>query len=181
VAPQVAVYSAGSRNSYGHPHSGPLSNLEAVGATVYGTDVDGSVIITTDGETFRVTTSSSQSTVVGAVEREAEPITPEPAPTLRYDPFGRDRNCPAFQSQPEAQAFFEAAGGPDSDPHGLDGDNDGIACESLPLIPPGTDRNCPSFATHAEAQAFFEAAGGPQLDPHGLDRDNDGIACESLP
>jgi competence protein ComEC len=178
VHPQIAVYSAGSGNAYGHPHASPLSNVSAVGATVFGTDVDGTVIITTDGESYRVTTSSDQSIVVGAVESEVESITPEPAPTLRYDPFGRDRNCPAFESQPEAQAFFEAACGPDSDPHGLDGDNDGIVCESLPLIPPGTDRNCPSFATHAEAQAFFEAAGGPQLDPHGLDRDNDGIACE---
>ena len=35
-----------------------------------------------------------------------------------------------FSSQAEAQAFYEAAGGPAEDPHRLDGDHDGVACES---------------------------------------------------
>src|SRR6056297_2918394 len=51
---------------------------------------------------------------------------------LRYDPFGPDRDCSDFRTQAEAQAFFEAAGGPDKDPHRLDSDGDGVACESLP-------------------------------------------------
>jgi hypothetical protein len=42
-----------------------------------------------------------------------------------------DRNCDDFASQAEAQAFFLAQGGPSRDPHGLDADNDGIACEEL--------------------------------------------------
>lgn len=37
-----------------------------------------------------------------------------------------------FDTHAEAQAFFIAAGGPARDPHRLDGDHDGIACESLP-------------------------------------------------
>ena len=41
-------------------------------------------------------------------------------------------NCDDFETQPEAQAFFEKAGGPSEDPHNLDGDDDGEACESLP-------------------------------------------------
>jgi micrococcal nuclease len=56
-----------------------------------------------------------------------------PAPGgLPYDPNGPDRDCPDFATQEEAQQFFLAAGGPDSDPHRLDGDHDGIACETLP-------------------------------------------------
>ena len=43
-----------------------------------------------------------------------------------------DRNCDDFATQAEAQAFFLSEGGPANDPHGLDADNDGIACESLP-------------------------------------------------
>lgn len=50
--------------------------------------------------------------------------------TLRYDPKGPDRDCSDFRTQKEAQAFFEAAG--PGDPHGLDRDGDGIACDSLP-------------------------------------------------
>ncbi|MCG0239167.1 MAG: thermonuclease family protein [Firmicutes bacterium] len=54
------------------------------------------------------------------------------SPPLRYDPNGPDRDCDDFATQAEAQAFYEAAGGPARDPHGLDRDRDGIACESLP-------------------------------------------------
>lgn len=50
-----------------------------------------------------------------------------------YDPFGADRDCGDFSTQEEAQAFFEAAGGPERDPHRLDGnDRDGLVCENLP-------------------------------------------------
>jgi endonuclease YncB( thermonuclease family) len=41
-----------------------------------------------------------------------------------------DRDCSDFDTQPEAQRFFERAG--PGDPHRLDGDGDGVACESLP-------------------------------------------------
>jgi hypothetical protein len=48
-----------------------------------------------------------------------------------YDPSGPDRDCGDFSSRSEAQAFFEAAGGPSSDPHRLDADGDGAVCEDL--------------------------------------------------
>jgi hypothetical protein len=41
-----------------------------------------------------------------------------------------DRDCRDFDTQEEAQRFYERSG--PGDPHGLDRDNDGIACESLP-------------------------------------------------
>lgn len=39
------------------------------------------------------------------------------------------RNCSDFSSSLAAQQFFLAAGGPSSDPHDLDRDGDGFACE----------------------------------------------------
>lgn len=42
-----------------------------------------------------------------------------------------DVNCADFNSQTEAQKFFEKEGGPENDPHNLDRDGDGIVCESL--------------------------------------------------
>lgn len=57
------------------------------------------------------------------------PRAPRTSTPRAGQPAG-DRNCPEFRSQPEAQAFFESQGA--GDPHGLDGDNDGIACENLP-------------------------------------------------
>ena len=41
-------------------------------------------------------------------------------------------NCDDFATQPEAQKFFEKAGGVRADTNRLDGDKDGEACESLP-------------------------------------------------
>ena len=43
--------------------------------------------------------------------------------------FAQDMNCSDFRSWREAQDFYERSG--PGDPHGLDRDNDGIACESL--------------------------------------------------
>ncbi|MBM7573023.1 thermonuclease family protein [Aquibacillus albus] len=66
-------------------------------------------------------------------DSEPETSTEQPSGSeLKYDPNGPDRNCSDFDTQQEAQDFYEAAGGPERDPHGLDGsDNDGLVCESL--------------------------------------------------
>jgi hypothetical protein len=61
------------------------------------------------------------------------PPTPTPAPgvsgggTARGQPFV-DKNCSDFSDWASAQAFYEA--NRPGDPHGLDTDHDGIACES---------------------------------------------------
>ena len=46
-----------------------------------------------------------------------------------------DKDCNDFATWAEANAFFVQAGGPESDPHRLDGDNNGIPCEALPGAP----------------------------------------------
>ena len=127
---------------------------------------------------------------------ETSTLTPHPTSDEMEEP---DRNCSDFDTWSDAQAFYKAEGGPDSDPHGLDSNGDGIACESLPGSPTQAsstpsatpteteddseepDRNCSDFDTWQEAQDFYETAGGPDSDPHGLDSNGDGIACESLP
>ncbi len=43
-----------------------------------------------------------------------------------------DKDCADFSSQRAAQLFFLRHGGPQSDPHRLDGDDDGVACEDNP-------------------------------------------------
>jgi hypothetical protein len=47
------------------------------------------------------------------------------------DPFGLPLKCADFNSWAEAQAVFLKAGGPAKDPHGLDPDGNGEACEDL--------------------------------------------------
>ena len=91
----------------------------------------------------RVTVSSSASEKdppTSTTDTAAPTPTPEPqsgAPDTKYDPDGPDRNCSDFDTWAEAQAFYEAAGGPESDRHRLDRDGNGIACESLPGAPGG--------------------------------------------
>ena len=54
-------------------------------------------------------------------------------PTGACNCTGPDLNCADFSTQAEAQACFDYCKGRGyGDIHGLDGDNDGIACESLP-------------------------------------------------
>jgi endonuclease YncB( thermonuclease family) len=43
-----------------------------------------------------------------------------------------DKDCGDFANQAQAQDFYEANGAPQEDPHRLDADNDGKACDSLP-------------------------------------------------
>lgn len=47
----------------------------------------------------------------------------------RTEPVSGDRDCGDFASPAQAQRFFLQAGGPTRDPHGLDRDGDGNACE----------------------------------------------------
>lgn len=57
VEPAVAVILVGAGNSYGHPHRVTLLNLAGYVDRVYRTDVDGDVVVITDGTTFRVDTA----------------------------------------------------------------------------------------------------------------------------
>lgn len=56
VQPKIAVISCGKDNEYGHPHKETLQSLAAVGATVYRTDQNGTILCTSDGKTVTVTT-----------------------------------------------------------------------------------------------------------------------------
>jgi competence protein ComEC len=57
VKPEVAIYCAGTGNSYGHPHTETINALNTAGAKVYGTDTGGTITIKTDGKTCVITTA----------------------------------------------------------------------------------------------------------------------------
>lgn len=56
VSPEVAVYSCGKNNEYGHPHREVIALMDSVGVQTYRTDKDGNIVITTDGEGYAVYT-----------------------------------------------------------------------------------------------------------------------------
>ncbi len=85
------------------------------------------------GESEKEASSKSGPVIAGAKTDEDSGSRTDSPTGLKFDPDGPDRDCGDFSTQREAQAFYEAAGGPAVDPHRLDGrDGDGIVCESLP-------------------------------------------------
>ena len=72
---------------------------------------------------------------IAAPEPTTTAIPTTPTPALLYDPNGPDRNCGDFDTWRQAQDFYLAAGGPETDSHRLDSGRDGVACENLPGAP----------------------------------------------
>ena len=62
VSPEVAVISCGQRNSYGHPHADTLAILNEVGAKIYRTDEQGTIVVTAD-QNKKITVDKKASTV----------------------------------------------------------------------------------------------------------------------
>lgn len=56
VNPDIAIYSAGEGNSYGHPHDEIVTLFQQIDIPLYGTDVHGTIIVTTDGANFSIAT-----------------------------------------------------------------------------------------------------------------------------
>ena len=62
VSPEVAVISVGEGNSYGHPHADTLAILNDVGAKIYRTDEQGTIVLTAD-QNKKITVDKKASTV----------------------------------------------------------------------------------------------------------------------
>ena len=56
VSPAVIVMSVGEGNEYGHPHKEPMERFVQLTKHIYRTDMDGDVVVTTDGEVYSVVT-----------------------------------------------------------------------------------------------------------------------------
>lgn len=61
VSPEVAIYSAGEGNSYGHPHASVVSLIQEKGIKLYGTDQNGTIIVKTDGKSYHIETVRAES------------------------------------------------------------------------------------------------------------------------
>ncbi len=54
TSPEVAIYMASENNTYGHPHQETMIALDDIGAKIYGTDVHGTIMVTTNGLTYNL-------------------------------------------------------------------------------------------------------------------------------
>ncbi len=61
--PEIAIYSAGANNTYGHPAPETITRICDIGATIYGTDVHGTIVVTTNGTTYDVYPSNDSPSV----------------------------------------------------------------------------------------------------------------------
>ncbi|MDO5843821.1 MAG: ComEC/Rec2 family competence protein [Methanocorpusculum sp.] len=56
VTPNVVVISVGDGNSYGHPHIEAMNRFVKFTDLIYRTDIDGDIVVTTDGSVYSVNT-----------------------------------------------------------------------------------------------------------------------------
>lgn len=81
VSPAISVIQVGAGNSYGHPHEETIERLEAAGSRIYRTDLDGNVVIATDGTKLTVATGGAPAATVTALPATTATATPTVAPT----------------------------------------------------------------------------------------------------
>ncbi|MBQ2923423.1 MAG: MBL fold metallo-hydrolase [Tyzzerella sp.] len=80
VSPEVAVISVGEGNSYGHPHADTLAILNEVGAKIYRTDEQGTIVVTAD-QNKKITVDKKASTV----KENAPPVVVQTPPDKVQD------------------------------------------------------------------------------------------------
>ncbi|TGC06978.1 competence protein [Methanolobus halotolerans] len=59
VNPEVCIIMVGADNRYGHPHQEIIDRLNLFGCEIYRTDLDGNVVVKTDGREYSVETQTS--------------------------------------------------------------------------------------------------------------------------
>lgn len=117
VSPKVAVISVGADNSYGHPAAETIQRLQAAGVEVYRTDLNGNIVISTNGYTYDVKVNrqsiNPQPTPQPLLEQPAETTgqyvgsvksNKYHLPTCRYAETITLENQIWFQTEEEAQA-----------------------------------------------------------------------------
>lgn len=86
-------------------------------------------VVLSTPETFSIGLgSSANSATAGRNQRSY--FSADFARDVKLQPGVRDKDCSDFSTHAQAQAFFKSQG--PGDPHRLDGDGDGSACETLP-------------------------------------------------
>ncbi|MBR4743127.1 MAG: MBL fold metallo-hydrolase [Oscillospiraceae bacterium] len=83
VMPEYAVISVGENNTYGHPSEGALSRLRDAGVELYRTDLQGTIVCRSDGESVRfMTEKDTEEDLFRHRERTVIPVPAVPEETL---------------------------------------------------------------------------------------------------
>jgi beta-lactamase superfamily II metal-dependent hydrolase len=79
VKPKVDIIEVGAGNDYGHPTQATLSALQNTGSKVYRTDLDGNIVVTTDGQTYSVSTGKQSWSTTGTAPKSTASAVAWPA------------------------------------------------------------------------------------------------------
>jgi competence protein ComEC len=91
VRPEIAIIEVGAGNEYGHPTKKTLSALQNTGSKVYRTDLDGNIVVTTDGQSYSVSTEKPSWDTVS--------VTPQSTASTFTLPTGPPASSIASQQQ----------------------------------------------------------------------------------
>jgi len=93
VKPAISIIEVGAGNDYGHPTRKTLNALRKIDSKIYRTDINGNIIITTDGTSYCITTQKQSTTsqtktsaYTPTVTQASGPIT-TPSTTVSGGPF----------------------------------------------------------------------------------------------
>ena len=130
VQPQAVILSYGKDNDYGHPHNIVLKNVKAVGASVYSTATEGTIVIKTNGKTISISAkpfeNPNESTTVGTLNSGVSSNDVHSGTYVIPGAPTSFKNCTALKEYypsgvKNTHPAYSAA---------RDGDKDGWACES---------------------------------------------------
>jgi beta-lactamase superfamily II metal-dependent hydrolase len=81
VKPTSSIIEVGAANAYGHPTQKTLSALQSTGSKVYRTDTNGNIVVTTDEQTYSVSTGKQSWSTAGTAPKStassvAWPVSP---------------------------------------------------------------------------------------------------------
>ncbi len=86
TTPDVGVIFCGKGNNYGHPHEETLEALQSFGIQIYRTDVNGTILVETDGKTYQVIPERGEEYREPPALKQIETPTPTPVPTVSPAP-----------------------------------------------------------------------------------------------
>lgn len=165
VSPEVAVISLSEDNPYGYPHRETLDTLQAAVPVVYRTDIDGTILIRSDGASYSVTTEKGKGGIRVSPYPPSSMMSPETtAPSVISSPTSSGPvTIPAL---PAAPLNLTVPTLPDIPP--------GPTIPTIPAIPPDISIPLPSVPLPAAqiGNALFVKIDAVQFNAPGDDREN---------
>lgn len=104
INPSHVVITSGKNNSYGHPHTEVMNKLKQLGAKIYRTDEQGTIIASSDGKniTWNVEATIITPAPTAVPTPTFKPITKAPTPTLTPKPT----DAPSKEEVPDTVSYI---------------------------------------------------------------------------